>query len=93
MVLPPFSTIIVWLIVGALAGSAAASVMQRGTRNRLLLNTLIGLVGALIGGFLFELFRIQIPALLAIQINAQQLLAAFVGAIILIFLVRVLRRA
>ncbi len=87
-------TLIVWLIIGALSGSAASNIMRGGSgRGRFLINTIIGLIGAVIGGFLFQLFRIQIPALLAIQINAQQLLAAFVGAIILIFLVRVLRRA
>ncbi|MEL6273079.1 MAG: GlsB/YeaQ/YmgE family stress response membrane protein [Chloroflexota bacterium] len=84
--------LIVWIIVGLLAGTAASSVMRSGRRNALV-NTLIGLVGALIGGFIFAAFNINIPALAAIQINAQQLLAAFIGAILLILLVRVLRRA
>ncbi|MEM6282871.1 MAG: GlsB/YeaQ/YmgE family stress response membrane protein [Chloroflexota bacterium] len=89
------SAIVVWIIIGLLSGTAASSVMgKRGrTRGGVILNTIIGLIGALIGGFLFDLFNINIATLTAIQINAQQLLAAFVGAILLILLVRILRRA
>lgn len=87
------TTLIVWIIVGALAGTAASSVMRRsGGRGRLLINTIIGMIGAFIGGFLFDLLNIQIGTLAAVQINAQQLLAAFIGALILIAIARALRR-
>lgn len=88
------ANIIVWILIGALSGTAASSIMGRGgRRGRLLINTLIGMIGAMIGGFLFDLLNVQIGTLAAIQINAQQLLSAFIGAVLLILLVRVLRRA
>jgi len=89
------AAIIVWIIIGLVSGTAASSVMgKRGrTRGGIIINTIIGLIGALIGGFIFDLFGINIAVLTAIQINAQQLLSAFIGAILLILLVRTLRRA
>lgn len=86
------ASIVIWVIVGALAGTAAASVISRGQRGSILINTLIGMVGALIGGFLFDLLQIQIGVLTQIQINAQQLFAAFVGAVLLLLAVRSIRR-
>jgi len=41
---------ILWLVVGAIIGWAASSLM--GTRNRLLLNIVVGSVGAFLAGFL-----------------------------------------
>jgi uncharacterized membrane protein YeaQ/YmgE (transglycosylase-associated protein family) len=87
------ANLVVWIIVGALAGTAASSVMRRGGgRGRILINTIIGMIGAFIGGILFDLLDIQIGTLAAMQINAQQLLAAFIGALILIAVARALRR-
>lgn len=82
-------TIIVWLIIGALAGTAAGTVLSGGKGGYgFIRNTLIGLVGAVIGGFLFDVFRVSIGVLQAIQINAQQLLAAFLGAVLFVILLR-----
>lgn len=86
------ATIIVWVIIGVLAGSAASSVMGRGGRANPIMNTLLGLIGAVIGGALFDVFNVNIWILRSITINMQQLLAAFVGAVILIVLVRGLSR-
>jgi uncharacterized membrane protein YeaQ/YmgE (transglycosylase-associated protein family) len=86
------ANVIVWLIVGLLAGSAAATVLSRRRRGfGYVANTLIGMVGALIGGFLFEALRINIPALRAIQIDLQQIFAAFIGALIFAALVLLVR--
>jgi uncharacterized membrane protein YeaQ/YmgE (transglycosylase-associated protein family) len=89
-----WTTIVVWLIIGALAGTAAGSLLSRGSGGYgFLLNTLIGLVGAIIGGFLFDLLQIRIGTLASISINLQQLLAAFLGAILFVLLLRALRRS
>jgi len=86
------TALIVWIIVGALAGTAAAGVLGQRTRGNLLVNTLVGMVGALVGGFLFDVLQIQVGTLASVQINAQQLLAAFLGAVLLLLVVRAVRR-
>lgn len=86
------ASIVIWVIVGALAGTAAASVISHGHRGGILINTIIGMIGALIGGFLFDLLQIQIGVLAQIQIDAQQLFAAFIGAALLLLAVRTIRR-
>ena len=77
--------VIVWLIIGALAGSLAGMLLKRGKKGfGLFSNILIGLIGALIGGFLFDLFNISL-GLGQLTISFEDLIAAFVGS--LIFLV------
>ena len=50
--------VVVWLIVGALAGSLAGMVVKRSKEGfGRLANIGIGLVGALVGGFLFQDFQ------------------------------------
>jgi len=89
----PWTTVVVWLVVGALAGTAAGSVLRHSRRGYgLILNTLIGLVGAIIGGFLFDLLQIRIGSLASISVNLEQLLAAFLGALLLVGILRLIRR-
>ena len=50
--------LIVWLLVGALAGSIVGMLVKRTKKGfGHIINLGIGLVGALIGGFLFDLFN------------------------------------
>jgi uncharacterized membrane protein YeaQ/YmgE (transglycosylase-associated protein family) len=89
--------VITWLIVGALAGSLAGMVVKghRAGFGRVL-NLVIGLVGALIGGFLFKLLHIDLGIVGQITITSEQVVASFIGALIflaLIWFVRKLRTA
>lgn len=89
----PVATVIVWLIVGLLAGSAATSLLYRSRRGLgVMLNTGLGMLGAVIGGFLFSLFGVNIATLQAIQIDMQQLFSAFLGAVLILVILRGLRR-
>jgi uncharacterized membrane protein YeaQ/YmgE (transglycosylase-associated protein family) len=75
--------VITWLIVGALAGSLAGMVVKRQrARFGRLLNLGIGLVGALIGGFLFKVLHIDLGLVGAITVTSEEVVAAFVGALI-----------
>jgi uncharacterized membrane protein YeaQ/YmgE (transglycosylase-associated protein family) len=79
-----------WLIVGAIAGALARQLM--GAKNRPLINDIIlGLLGALVGGFLASLFDLYKPngGLGSVVVN---LVIATVGAMVLIFVGRALRR-
>lgn len=86
------SEFIVWLVVGALAGSLTGIVVTRkkGGFGRYV-NLGIGLVGALIGGLVFDLFKIDL-GLGSLAITFEDLLSAFVGSLfflaILWFLMR-----
>jgi uncharacterized membrane protein YeaQ/YmgE (transglycosylase-associated protein family) len=87
------------IIVGALAGTAAASVMGlRGKRGGgftyWIRNTIIGIIGALVGAFLLDVLNIgenETTGILSASISLADLLVAFVGAIIVIFLVGLIR--
>jgi uncharacterized membrane protein YeaQ/YmgE (transglycosylase-associated protein family) len=77
-----FSQLVVWLVVGVLAGSLV-SLIVTGSREGLgrWTGLGIGLIGALIGGALFRLFNI-LPGLESLSISLRDVVAAFIGALI-----------
>jgi uncharacterized membrane protein YeaQ/YmgE (transglycosylase-associated protein family) len=83
--------IIVWIIIGSIAGFLAALVF-RGRGYGAVGNLVIGLLGAIIGGFLLDLFNIQLGGALTLRFTATDLLGAFLGALLLLFLLRVFSR-
>ncbi len=84
--------IVVWIIIGALAGSLASMVMTRSKRGYgPLTNILIGLVGAVIGGFVFDALKVDL-GLGDLTISFDQVAAAFVGGVILLVVVDYMRR-
>lgn len=87
------SQIIVWLIVGALAGSFTGMVVTRKKEGfGRLTNLGVGLAGALIGGALFDLLNIDL-GLGQIQVTFEDLIAAFAGSLLLLLAIRILRRS
>ena len=77
--------LIVWLVIGMLAGTLAGLIVTRKKAGYGHMTNLgLGLVGALLGGFLFDLFGIA-PALDTIAISLRDIVAALTGA--LLFLV------
>lgn len=76
---------ILWIIIGALAGWIAGQVMKGGGFG-LLGNIGVGIVGSFIGGWLFGLLGIGAGNLIS------SLVAAVIGAIILLYVVRLVRR-
>jgi uncharacterized membrane protein YeaQ/YmgE (transglycosylase-associated protein family) len=89
--------VITWLIVGALAGFLAGMVVKghRAGFGRWL-NLGIGLVGAIIGGFLFKVLHIDLGVVGAVTVTSESVVEAFVGSLIFIavlWFVRKLRAA
>jgi uncharacterized membrane protein YeaQ/YmgE (transglycosylase-associated protein family) len=85
------ATIIVWLIVGALGGYIAGMIVKMRSRGfGVLGNIVIGLIGALIGGLLFEVLNINVAGNMAISAN--DVIAAVVGSLILLVLLAFIRR-
>jgi uncharacterized membrane protein YeaQ/YmgE (transglycosylase-associated protein family) len=83
--------IIIWLIVGGVIGWLASLVMRTDAQQGILLNVVVGVVGALLGGFLLS------PLIGGGTINQNNfslpaLLVSFGGAIILLFIVNMVRR-
>ncbi len=86
------SQIIVWLIVGALAGSLTGVVVKRTKKGfGPFTNLGIGLVGALIGGSIFRAFNIDL-GLGDLAISFQDLLAAFLGSLTFLLLVWLIQK-
>lgn len=83
--------VIVWLIVGALAGSVVGMLVKRQKAGFGRLGNLgVGLVGALIGGLLFNLLKIDL-GLGQIAITFEDLLSAFVGSLVFLALLGIIK--
>jgi uncharacterized membrane protein YeaQ/YmgE (transglycosylase-associated protein family) len=78
-------SIFAWLVVGLIAGWLASQVM-RGGGYGLIGDIIVGVVGALLGGFLATTF-LKMPNAVN-GINVTSILVAFVGAVILIAILR-----
>jgi uncharacterized membrane protein YeaQ/YmgE (transglycosylase-associated protein family) len=75
-----------WLIVGALAGWLASMVMKTNGRQGLLMDIIVGIFGAFIGGFLFNQFGVA-------GVNGFSIwsvFVAFTGAVVLLAVIRLL---
>ena len=77
---------IIWLVIGGVIGWLASMVMRTDAQQGIILNIVVGIVGAFIGGLLF-----------GGSINSQGLtlytfLSSLVGAIILLAIVNLIRR-
>lgn len=85
--------IITWLIIGLVAGYLA-SVLVRGRNMSIGSSVIVGLVGAVIGGLIFALLRIQVPESLAggITIRYIDVIVSLIGAILVLALARSFRR-
>jgi uncharacterized membrane protein YeaQ/YmgE (transglycosylase-associated protein family) len=78
---------LIWfLLIGLIAGWLAGRVM-RGGGFGLVGDLIVGVIGALLGGWLFGFLGISAGGLIG------ALITAFVGAVVLIALLRVIRRA
>ena len=80
---------IIWLVVGGLVGWAASAIMR--SKEGILLNVLVGIVGAALGGWLLS------PSFGASTINQGNfsiagLLVSLLGAVILLAIVNLVRR-
>ncbi|WP_321844949.1 GlsB/YeaQ/YmgE family stress response membrane protein [Paraburkholderia bannensis] len=78
--------IIAWLIIGAIAGWLAG-VLVKGGGFGLIVDIIVGIVGAFIGGWLAGLLHIHIGTGIISSI-----ITAIVGAVILLFVIRMFRR-
>jgi len=80
------TAIIIFLVIGAIAGWLAGLIMKGGGFG-LVGDIIVGVIGSLIGGWLFGLLGIGTGGLIG------SIIAAVIGAIILIAIIRLIKRA
>lgn len=82
--MPTLSQLIVWVAVGLIGGTLADyAITWHKAGFGVWRNAALGLVGALLGGFLFRLFGL-FPNLDRISISLRDVVAAFVGSLIVL---------
>ena len=74
-------SILAWIVLGLLAGFIASKIVNR-SGGSLLLDLLLGVVGAFVGGFLFTRFG----AAPVTGLNIYSILVATIGAIVVLFI-------
>lgn len=76
--------VVVWAIIGLLAGSLAGLIVQRKKEGfGWVTNLIFGLIGAFVGGALFDKFNINL-GLSKITIDLNLVVAAFAGSLIVV---------
>jgi uncharacterized membrane protein YeaQ/YmgE (transglycosylase-associated protein family) len=80
-----FSNLVIFLLIGVIAGWLAGKIMKGGGFG-LLGNMVLGVIGAFIGGYLFGLFGIAAGGFIG------SLVTATVGAIVLLYIVKLLKK-
>jgi uncharacterized membrane protein YeaQ/YmgE (transglycosylase-associated protein family) len=80
---------ILWIIFGAVAGWIAAIISGRNAQMGALANIVVGIFGAIIGGFIMNAFG----AAGVTGFNLTSLIVAILGALVLLFVVGLVRRS
>jgi uncharacterized membrane protein YeaQ/YmgE (transglycosylase-associated protein family) len=83
--------LIVWLVVGGVIGWLASLIMKTDAQQGIILNVIVGIVGALLGGWLLSPL-VGAGTLNQGDFSLMGLLVSLVGAIILLFVVNLIRR-
>jgi uncharacterized membrane protein YeaQ/YmgE (transglycosylase-associated protein family) len=80
------TSLIYWVIVGLIAGWAAGKIMKGGGYGTVM-DIVLGIVGAVVGGRLLGLFGVYAGGLIG------TIIVAIIGAVFLIWLSRMIKKA
>jgi uncharacterized membrane protein YeaQ/YmgE (transglycosylase-associated protein family) len=80
-------TVLLWVVVGLIAGWLASAVVGGG--YGLIGDIVVGVVGAFLGGVIFRALHIGTP----FHGLAGTIFVAFIGAVVLLLILRLIRRA
>jgi len=83
--------IIILLVVGGVLGWLASIVMKTDGQQGIILNVIVGIVGALLAGFLITPLIGGAP-ITSGSFNIMSLLVSFLGAVVLLAIVNLVRR-
>ncbi len=82
---------IIWLIVGGLIGWVASMLMKTNDQQGIVLNVVVGIVGAMVGGWFISPL-VGVGTINQDNFSLPALLVSFVGAALLLGVVNLLRR-
>jgi uncharacterized membrane protein YeaQ/YmgE (transglycosylase-associated protein family) len=83
--------LIIWLIVGGLVGWVASMIMKTNAQQGVILNIVVGIVGAMIGGWVLSPM-FGIGTINQNNFSLPALLVSLLGAVILLAIVNLVRR-
>jgi uncharacterized membrane protein YeaQ/YmgE (transglycosylase-associated protein family) len=83
--------IIIWLIVGGLIGWVASMIMRTDARQGLLLNVVVGIIGALLGGWFLSPL-VGVSTINESNFSIPSLAVSLLGAVVLLGIVNLVRR-
>jgi uncharacterized membrane protein YeaQ/YmgE (transglycosylase-associated protein family) len=84
--------IILWLIIGGVVGWLASIIMRRDANQGIILNIVVGIVGAMLGGWLLGPL-LGAPSINSGELSAASLLVSLLGAVILLAIVNLITRS
>lgn len=79
--------ILAWIVLGGIAGWIASIIMKTDGSQGIFLNIIVGVVGAALGGFTFGIFG----GAGVTGFNLYSLLVAIIGAVLLLYIVKMVR--
>ena len=80
-------SILAWLVVGLIAGFLASKIVNK-TGSGMVMDIVLGVVGALVGGFIFNYFGHAAPS----GINIYSIFVSFIGAVLVLFVYHAVTR-
>jgi len=83
--------LIVWLIVGGIIGWVASMIMRTDAQQGMILNVVVGIVGAALGGWLISPL-LGMPSINDGTFSVGALIVSLIGAVILLAIVNLFRR-
>ncbi|WP_114953648.1 GlsB/YeaQ/YmgE family stress response membrane protein [Sphingosinicella terrae] len=78
--------LMIWLLLGGIIGWIASLIMRTDAQQGILLNIVVGIIGAFIGALIFYRGDMQQP------VNLSSFIVALLGAILFLALVNLFRR-
>ena len=82
--------IVIWLVIGGIVGWLASIIMKRDGSQGILMNVVVGIVGALLGGFLIS--PLVGVGTINDGVSIGSILVSLVGAVILLAIVNLFKR-
>ncbi len=80
-------SILAWIFLGGIAGWIASMIMGTDASQGILMNIVVGIIGAIMGGVIFSMFGTSGVT----GFNLYSLIVAVVGAALFIWIVRMIR--
>ena len=84
-------SLIIWLVVGGIIGWIASKIMRTDAQQGVLLNVVVGIIGAMLGGWLISPL-VGVGTINQSNFSIGALVVSLVGAVILLAIVNLFRR-